>query len=516
MFETKKHDIMKKTNFNHRLATFLLLGTLALTTFSCNNDDNDSSNMTPMAPDVNFTALTNTNSIVKYNARNLATPTSTTTITGLPSGEKIVSIDYRPATGQLYALGTSSRLYFINEESGLATALGSAAFTPAISGTTAAINFNPTVDRIRLVTPSGQNLRLHPELGTVAATDGSINGGTTPSIGAVAYTNSVAGASTTQLFDIDFTQDKLYIQNPPNNGTLEEVGSLGVDFAGVGNFDILPDNSSALAVTYNNNVSTLFTVNLTSGKAEKVGTFGLAVIGIAFKTNPVAFAASTDNKLYRFDPTNPMMNSVSFVGLLTSETIVGLDFRPANGALYAITNQSRILTVNTASGQVTAVGTALTTVLSGTSFGFDFNPMVDRIRLVSNTGQNLRLHPDLGTIVATDMSLNPGTPAVSGAAYTNNFVTTATTALFVIDYTTNMLYNQNPPNNGTLVPVGSLGIEVEAENGFDIGGSSNKAFALLKVGGTTAVYSVNLTTGAATKIKDFNISASAMAVGLGF
>lgn len=508
---------MNKTTLNNRIAAFLLLGTLAFTTFSCNNDD-DSSNMgmTPMAPDVNFTALTNTNSIVKYNAKNLATPTSTTAITGLPSGEKIVSIDYRPATGQLYAVGTSSRLYFINEESGLATALGSAAFTPAISGATANINFNPTVDRIRLVTPSGQNLRLHPELGTVAVTDGPINGGSSPSIGAVAYTNSVAGATTTQLFDIDFAQDKLYLQNPPNNGTLEEVGSLGVDFAGVGNFDILPDNSAALAVTFNNNVSNLYTVNLTSGKAEKVGTFGLSVIGIAFKTNPVAYAASSDNKLYRFDPTNPTMNSVSFVGLLTDEKVVGLDFRPVTGALYAVTNQSRLLTVNTANGQVTAVGATLSPALTGTCFGFDFNPQVDRIRLVSDTGQNLRLHPDLGTVVGTDTTLSPGTPAVSGAAYTNNFATTATTNLFVIDYTTNMLYNQTPPNNGTLVAVGALGIDVDSENGFDIGGNSNTAFALFKVGGTTSVYSVNLTTGAATKIKDFNITATAMAVGLGF
>ncbi|MEO7976665.1 DUF4394 domain-containing protein [Flavobacterium sp.] len=507
---------MNKTTLNNRLASFLLLGTLALTAFSCNNDDNDLGNMSPAAPDVNFTALTNSNSIVKYNAKNVATPISTTAITGLPSGEKIVSIDYRPATGQLYALGTSSRLYFINEQSGLATALGSTSFTPALSGTTATINFNPTVDRIRLVTPSGQNLRLHPELGTVAATDGTINGGTTPSIGAVAYTNSVAGATTTQLFDIDFAQDKLYLQNPPNNGTIEEVGPLTVDFAGVGNFDILPDNSAALAVTYNNNISNLYTVNLTTGKAEKLGVFGLAVIGIAFKTNPVAYAASSDNKLYRFDPTNPTMNSVNFVGLLDSETIIGLDFRPATGTLYAITNQNRLLTINTASGQVTAVGTPLTTALSGTSIGFDFNPMADRIRLVTNTGENLRLHPDLGTVAGTDTTLSPGTPAVSGAAYTNNFVTTATTNLFVIDYTTNMLYNQTPPNNGTLIPVGALGIDVDAENGFDIGGSSNTAFALFKVGGMTSVYSVNLTTGAATKIKDFNISATAMAVGLGF
>lgn len=416
----------------------------------------------------------------------------------------------------MYGLGSTSRIYFINEQSGLATAVGTTAFTPALSGTSAAIDFNPTVDRIRLVSNTGQNLRLHPELGTVVATDAPINGGTNSKIGAIAYTNSVAGAATTQLFDIDFEQDKLYIQTPPNDGTLQEVGSLTVDFAGVGNFNILPDNSAALAVTFNNNESKLFTVNTTNGKAEQVGVFGLPVIGIAFKTNPVAFVAGADNKLYRFNPTNPTMNSVDFIGLLTNETIVGLDFRPATGALYGVTSQSRLVTINTASGQITAIGTGLVPALSGTSFGLDFNPVVDRIRLVSNTGQNLRLQPDLGTVVGTDTNLNPNSPFVNSAAYTNNFRTATSTVLFVIDSGTNMLYTQNPPNDGVLVPVGPLGIDVDADNGFDIGGTSNSAFALLKVGTTTSVYGINLTTGAATKVADFNINITAMAVGLGF
>jgi hypothetical protein len=74
--------------------------------------------------------------------------------------ENIVSIDYRPATGQLYALGSSSRIYFINEKS--ATAVDQLYFLRQLLN--ASLDFNPTVDRIRLVTESGQNLRLHPEL----------------------------------------------------------------------------------------------------------------------------------------------------------------------------------------------------------------------------------------------------------------------------------------------------------------------------------------------------------------
>ena len=135
--------------------------------------------------------------------------------------------------------------------------------------------------------------------------------------------------------------------------------------------------------------------------------------------------------------------------------------------------------------------------------------------LVDKVGHN-NSHPDLGTVAAIDGNLNPNTPAVSGAAYTNSFAMAATTNLFTVDYTTNMLYNQTPPNDGTLVAVGPLGIDIEADNGFDIGGNSGTAFGLFKVGGMTAVYSINLTTGAATKVADFNISATAMAVGLGF
>lgn len=485
--------------------------------FSCNDDERMPDMDGPgMAPEVEFTALISDNRIAKYDARELNSPMDVMSVNGLESGENLISIDYRPATGQLYALGSSSRLYVINENTGDATVLGESSFSPAIMGENASIDFNPTVDRIRLVTASGQNLRLHPELGTVVATDGDINGGMNPMIGAVAYTNSMAGASSTQLFDIDFSQNKLYLQNPPNDGGLEEIGDLGVDFMGMGNFDIIADNSTALAVTRHENESKLYTINLSNGRAEWVGTFNLPVIGLAFKTNPVAYAASEDNMLYRFDPTSPQMNAVAFSGLMTGETVVGLDFRPANGQLYAITSASRIMTVNTANGQLATVGTALTPLLMGTSFGFDFNPTVDRIRLVSNTGQNLRLHPDLGTVVAVDGNLNPGSPMVNGAAYTNNVANATTTVLFVLDSETNMLYRQDPPNDGGLVAIGSLGVDFTSDNGFDIGGDSNMAFALLEVGSSTGVYSINLSTGAATKISDFNINATAMAVGLGF
>jgi hypothetical protein len=188
--------------------------------------------------------------------------------------------------------------------------------------------------------------------------------------------------------------------------------------------------------------------------------------------------------------------------------------RPLNGQLYALGSTNRLYTINTSSGAATAVGTT-PLALTGSNFGFDFNPTVDRIRIVSETGVNLRVNPADGVAVV-DGALNPGTPAVTGAAYTNNFAGATSTVLYDIDSTTDQLFRQDPPNNGTLVAVGSLGANVTAANGFDIGGTSGTAFAALTVGSAGYIYTINLTTGAATRTVDLPKPLQAMALGLGF
>ena len=93
---------------------------------------------------------------------------------------------------------------------------------------------------------------------------------------------------------------------------------------------------------------------------------------------------------------------------------------------------SRLYTLNTSSGAATAIGTApFATLLVGTSFGFDFNPTVDRIRCIGNLGLNLRLHPETGVVAAVDGSLNPGMPSITASAYTNNYAG-ATTRCYLI------------------------------------------------------------------------------------
>ncbi|OCA75416.1 DUF4394 domain-containing protein [Chryseobacterium arthrosphaerae] len=491
---------------------FALFAFIAL--LSCDNsDDNMPDMMNPQGPDLMVYGITAMNELVYFNSNNPKTFTSKTAVTGIPSGEKLLSIDFRPATGELYALSNASKLYIINTSNASARVVGSTAFTPMISGTTAAIDFNPTVDRIRLVSNTGQNLRLHPETGAVAATDININGTGNPSVTGLAYTNSKAGASATILYDIDPASGKLYKQDPPNNGTLVEVGSLGTTFTGQAAFDIKYDNSIALLALNNQ----LHILDLNNGKTTSIGSLQQGIIDIAIPTEPVAYAIDNSNNLQIFNPNNPMPVSKTVAGLQSGENILGIDFRPVNGQLYALGSSSRIYTINLGTGTATAVGSApFSTLLSGTDFGFDFNPTVDRIRVVSNTGQNLRLNPNDGTIAATDIILNPGSPIISAAAYTNNFAGAASTTLFVIDHNTDKLYQQNPPNNGTLVETGPLGINITGANGFDIGSMSQKAYLMASIGSSTKIYSINTTTGAATSVSDYPNTVKAFTVGLGF
>jgi hypothetical protein len=487
--------------------------TAILGIFSCQN--------TPVTPqyDTDLVALTDNNELLKLNASNPSQTNKRTPITGLASNEKVLAIDFRPATGQLYGVSNQSRIYVIHSDSGTARAIGAAAFTPALNGTIVGLDFNPTVDRIRLTTNTGQNLRLNPETGGIASTDAALNP-STPSVSEVAYTNNSAGVTTTTLYDIDVATDKLYVQNPPNNGTLVEVGDLGVNAEGAAGFDIT-DNNLAYSILKVAGKTRLYVVNLTTGRVLNVGNteIGANIIGLAIPTTPVAYAVDGGNNLLIFNPFNPQPIVKTITGLLTDETLLGLDMRPANGQLYALGSSSRLYTINASSGAATLVGTtAFTPALSGTSFGFDFNPTVDRIRIVSNTGQNLRAHPETGVIAAVDGAINPSGSTITAAAYTNNFAGATTTTLYVIDAQNQRLFIQNPPNNGTLVPVGSpFNTRFSGENGFDISSKSNRAFVLLNNAGDMRLYDLNLATATLTNGVAFpRANITGFTLGLGF
>ncbi|HYF51568.1 MAG TPA: DUF4394 domain-containing protein, partial [Planctomycetota bacterium] len=142
--------------------------------------------------------LTNTGKLVRFDSANPGTITGTVTISGLQASESLVGIDFRPETGELFGVGSTSRVYKINVTSGVATVVGTTPFTPALNGQNFGVDFNPTVDRIRLVSNLAQNLRLNADTGAVANTDtalaystGDALAGTAPNVVSIAYTNNV-------------------------------------------------------------------------------------------------------------------------------------------------------------------------------------------------------------------------------------------------------------------------------------------------------------------------------------
>ncbi|MFI0480800.1 DUF4394 domain-containing protein [Actinomadura sp. 9N215] len=210
------------------------------------------------------------------------------------------------------------------------------------------------------------------------------------------------------------------------------------------------------------------------------------------------------------------------VGLVTDTSLIGIDFRVQDGKLYAVGNYGGIYTVSLDAGSectLTKVS-QLTVALKGTYFGVDFNPAADRLRLISDTGQNLR--HDLNTnTTAIDSPLSATN--VTAAAYTNNDLNPDTaTTLFDVGTDTDQVVIQSPPNNGTLVATGSLGVNAGPNAGLDIYSDlskgktiSNSAFGtFVPAGGGATFYTADPLTGAATPVGRFPLAITDVAIAL--
>lgn len=212
-----------------------------------------------------FYGVTNQNVLVTFASDAPGAVRSATPITGLQAGEQVLALDVRPLTGQLYALGSTSRLYVVSPLSGAARAVGDP-FSPALAGTSFGFDFNPAADRIRLVSDGRQNLRLNPEDGSVAASDpaleyaaGDPGAGTNPSVGAAAHSGDGK-----VLYGLDSARDVLVAIDPPNDGKLKTVGPLGANLTEPASFDIAA-SGAAYAAGRTGGFVTLFGIDLAKG-----------------------------------------------------------------------------------------------------------------------------------------------------------------------------------------------------------------------------------------------------------
>jgi Domain of unknown function (DUF4394)/Calx-beta domain len=456
-------------------------------------------------------------------------PSAPAAVTGIAVGESLVAIDVRPQNGGLYGLAHNSvagtvALYHIDLNSGapVATQIGTTdtffdnGGSPiAITATNFGIDFNPTVDLLRVVADSGLNFRMNPNSGGFVDGDlggapGSV-GGTNPdgaikdavtAVDDTAYTNNAANSSVTTLYTLDGATNTLLIQNPPNAGNQTSplpvtLNSLSLDFTSSGGLDIPPGvnagasnavtTGQAYAALTVGGSAGLYRIELSTGAATLVGALGglalrdLAVAGLT----PQAIAMNqAGTQLVRFAIATPgTTTTVTITSVTAGETLVGIDGRPAtgqlyalgvnatanNGTLYRLDPQTGVAAIIGSSGQIALVDGAATPIdlpdPATVGYGFDFNPTADRIRVVTGSGVNFRINPNTGAAVDGDLGGSPGsvagtnpdplingtTTGVTAAAYTNNFEGATVTTLYTLDEANNQLLIQNPANAGTQV-----------------------------------------------------------------
>jgi Domain of unknown function (DUF4394) len=221
-------------------------------------------------------------------------------------------------------------------------------------------------------------------------------------------------------------------------------------------------------------------------------------------------------------------------GLNGDQRLIGIDYRVQDGRLYGVGNAGGIYTIRLRVGDVRATKVSqLTVPLDGSQFGVDFNPAANRLRVISNTGQNLRHNIDDPTAPLTTTvdgvltyPATPTQPAITAtgataAAYTNNDLNPNTaTTLFDIDTMLDQVVIQSPANAGLVQPTGKLGMDVGPVAGFDIAtvtgaaGTTNKAVAVLQSGGRSRLAEIRLLSGEARPLGNFAVGRNVIDVAM--
>ncbi len=270
-----------------------LLGMAMAILAGCGGSDDGGSN----GPSISAVGVTTEGRLVAFDTRRPSRLLSDQAITGLGAGETVVGIDQRPVGGSIYAVSNTGRVYTLSAATGAAVAVGPDAVDVDATATASDIDFNPTVDRIRLGNATGDNIRINPDTGAQvdgdantagvqADTDFAYADASAIDVVGLAYDNSVAAATTTKLYAIDRAQDRLALVASPNNGVLTPIGPLGVDVVDYAPFDITPTNTAAIAAIGEGDRSRIARINLSTGAATSLGRtpVGLKLVAFAIVT----------------------------------------------------------------------------------------------------------------------------------------------------------------------------------------------------------------------------------------
>ncbi|MET0342162.1 MAG: DUF4394 domain-containing protein [Polyangiales bacterium] len=578
----------RQVRYSRLLASALLIAPFALGSGCGDDDGDDKSNIDAgldgsvpdgggpdatvgpdgaVAPVGDVWAYTSTNTLLKIERATGGVERSVAA--QVPAGESVWGVDVRPSNGKLYAVTSLGNVYTIDPATGAFA--DKQALIPdetdlelpfaALSGASYAVDFNPVADRLRIVSNTGQNLRVNVDNGKVV-TDTAL-APETPGITAAAYTNNwpqsaPATPCGTSLYLIDAAGARLLLQSPPNAGALSVSGTLSGVGTDIHAFDVVTTQSGAnvgmLAATDGADEA-LYQLDLVSAKAtllSKVSNRGkiVALFGAVLTAAPAnkvgeLVAITRGNRVVSFERGSPgtLCTDQPITGdgfVAASDVIVGADVRASDARLYVVTRNGdgetngKLWRLDALTGVLSA-GLGLTKVegdayagLTGGDYGVDFNPVADRLRVVSDTGQNLAIDAATGKVTSgTALTLlagiTPATLSVTEVAYTNPSgaaqpVSTNATTLWAVDSSEDRLgtIGKDPagagadgPNGGVFQSPVLLGTASLPLNGADIEAVSGLALAALSVGDSPAAAETN------TQLYRINPTGTPVAVSLG-
>jgi hypothetical protein len=519
-------------------------------------------------------------------------------ITGLVAGEDLVAITRRPSNGFLYGFAVTpmgaGRLYALHPATGFARTLGlmhsfvlSDGATPRpIDGTRYGMHVSPASDVLRVATDTGLNFRFDltqgsPVDGNPGAPgtqmDGSVNGATTR-VDALSYTDNRLNATVSTLYTIDSAIDSLCIQSPVNSGVQTSCLPLSSPVDAVVGFDI----PTGVGVTLNNNPVTagsataifrlagettqrIGQIDLTNGvisaSPPAIGTGGIRSFALQMPSGIPMYALRTNGtQLLIFSSADPAaVTARTLFGVAAGEQMVGVDFRPATGHLYglavdAAANTGSLYIIDLATGDcsqlwpgaiafVDGIGTAVDLPAATAGYGFDFDPVTDRIRVTTGTDLNFRINPAAGSPVdgaaavigvQPDPSILQAGASIPAVAYTNASEPGGTvTTLYAVNESGDQLCllaaATGELSNCEVLQHGLQFNPIWYSTGFDIPGNVRAPsldapvtsgvgyLAATVIGGATNLFEINLVTRAVVDrgpIGDGVTSVTGLAIGL--
>jgi hypothetical protein len=226
--------------------------------------------------------------------------------------------------------------------------------------------------------------------------------------------------------------------------------------------------------------------------------FAAAAAGGA--SQAATIAALQDGKSIVWIDTDQMKVTGS-VKLDGGASLIGFDVRPADGRLYGVTPDGAVVMIDVKTGKWEKKSQLSEALPKDATFAVDFNPVADRLRILSSTGTSLRVNVEDGkatvdgSLKYAETDANKGKqPKVTAAAYSNSIAGTKETALYDIDAANATFVRQAPPNDGILNTISKLDPKVDGSVAFDIWSDGKGGNTGWLLAGDT-LYMVDIATG---------------------